>query len=276
MPSKKPAPSSKRSPKAKKQLTNVIAYGPTNTVQSPKERINKWMSSPLVSSTTPTESRVDQLQENMNWRIFRIMAEFVEGFDFLMKYKKTVSIFGSTRASFANPSYQQAKKLGYLLGKEGFAVITGGGPGIMEAANWGAYESGASSVGLNIELPEMERSNQYIKESRAFHHFFTRKVMLSAAAQAYIFFPGGFGTFDELFEIVTLIQTGKMDKRVPAILVGKQFWQPMIDWITHYAWDENLYLDRHELDLLQLVDTAEEAYDIVMAAVCSEEENPES
>lgn len=272
MPSKKPAPSKAKVPHLKKKSKppKVFAYGPTNAVQSPVERIQHWMTAPTVS-TSPLASRSEMLQQNMNWRIFRIMAEFVEGFDFLARYTKTVSIFGSARASFANPAYQEAKKLGYLLGKQGFAIITGGGPGIMEAGNWGAYEAGAPSVGLNIELLASERSNQYIKESRAFHHFFTRKVMLAAAAQAYIFFPGGFGTFDELFEIVTLIQTGKMDRRVPTILVGKAFWQPLIDWITQAAWDDNLYIDKQELDLLQLVDSAEEAYAIVMATVSRQE-----
>lgn len=144
------------------------------------------------------------------------------------------------------------------------------GPGIMEAGNWGASEAGAQSVGLNIELAASERRNQYIKEARSFHHFFTRKVMLSAAAQAYIFFPGGFGTLDELFEIVTLIQTGKMDKRVPVVLVGKSFWQPMMEWITQSIWDDNLYIDRHELDLLHLVDNAEEAYVLIMETIQGE------
>lgn len=264
MPIKKSVTSAKPK-KAIKSAPSIVAYGPTNKMQTPMDRINHWITQPL--SPVPPLSRAEMLQENMNWRIFRIMAEFVEGFDFLMRYQKTVSIFGSTRASFANPSYIEAKKLGYLLGKEGFAIITGGGPGIMEAGNWGASEAGAPSVGLNIELAANERRNQYITESRAFHHFFTRKVMLSAAAQAYIFFPGGFGTLDELFEIVTLIQTGKMDKRVPVVLVGKSFWQPMIDWITEAIWDQNLYIDRHELSILQLVDNAEEAYVLVMEAI---------
>lgn len=267
MPTKKPAPSAKPK-KAAKVVPTVMGYGPTNKVQTPTDRIHHWMTQPL--SAVPPLSRAEMLQENMNWRIFRIMAEFVEGFDFLMRYHKTVSIFGSTRASFANPSYQEAKRLGYLLGKEGFAVITGGGPGIMEAGNWGASEAGAQSVGLNIELAASERRNQYIKEARSFHHFFTRKVMLSAAAQAYIFFPGGFGTLDELFEIVTLIQTGKMDKRVPVVLVGKSFWQPMMEWITQSIWDDNLYIDRHELDLLHLVDNAEEAYVLIMETIQGE------
>ena len=171
MPIKKSSPAPK-SKKAAKQTPSIVAYGPTNKVQTPTDRINHWMTQP--QSAIPPLSRTESLQENMNWRIFRIMAEFVEGFDFLMRYHKTVSIFGSTRASFANPSYIEAKKLGYLLGKEGFAVITGGGPGIMEAGNWGASEAGAPSVGLNIELAASERRNQYINESRSFHHFLAR------------------------------------------------------------------------------------------------------
>lgn len=135
----------------------------------------------------------------------------------------------------------------------------------MEAGNWGAYEAGAHSVGLNIQLPHEERKNQYVKESIAFQHFFTRKVMLSAAAQAYVYFPGGFGTLDELFEIVTLIQTGKIANRVPVVLVGKKFWTPMFDWIRSEMWDENLFIDKHDMDLMFLVDSAEEAYEIILA-----------
>ena len=268
MPTKKTVPSPKFK-KTQKAPPAVVAYGPTNKVQSPSDRIHHWMTQP--ASSVPPLSRTEMLQENMNWRIFRIMAEFVEGFDFLMRFQKTVSIFGSARASFSNPAYQEAKKLGYLLGKEGYAIITGGGPGIMEAGNWGASNAGAPSVGLNIELLANERRNQYIKESRGFHHFFTRKVMLSAAAQAYVFFPGGFGTLDELFEIVTLIQTGKMDKRVPVVLLGKAFWQPMIDWITEYAWDQNLFVDKHDLELLHLVDSAEEAYVLILELIANDQ-----
>lgn len=265
---KKPLPS-KRVTVASKSKTpikgepQVIAHGKTCEINSPTERIKQWMARPHAPTTVDIFTGIDG---SMSWRIFRIMSEFVEGFDFLSKHTKTVTFFGSARCSFASEGYKAARKLGYLLGKEGFTIITGGAPGIMEAGNWGAYEAGAPSVGLNILLPHEERKNQYVKESIAFQHFFTRKVMLSAAAQAYVYFPGGFGTMDELFEIVTLIQTGKIANKVPIVLVGKAFWQPMMDWILHTMWDENLFIDRHDIDLMQLVDTAEEAYEIVMAA----------
>jgi hypothetical protein len=222
-----------------------------------RDRLKGWLAHPSE------QVHEEPFQESMNWRIFRIMAEFVEGFDFLARYKKTVSFFGSTRASFADRGYQEAKKLAMMLGKEGFTIITGGGPGVMEAANYGASEVGAPSVGLNIALAADERRNQYVKEGIGFHHFFTRMVMLSAAAQAYLFFPGGFGTLDELFEIVTLIQTKKIPESVPVILVGKTFWMPLMKWIHDSIWDDHLFIDREEMKIMELVDSAEEAFEII-------------
>lgn len=241
-------------------------------IHSPHERIKRWLTQPEKpvenTQSTPTVPSsgfsFDGMNESMSWRIFRIMAEFVEGFDFLSRHTKTVSFFGSARCSFANPAYQKAKQLGYLLGREGFTIITGGAPGIMEAGNWGAFEAGAPSVGLNISLAREERRNQYVKDGIGFHHFFTRKVMLSAAAQAYVFFPGGFGTLDELFEIVCLIQTKKITSNVPVILVDKKFWQPMLDWARQTIWDDNLYVDKEELDIMHLVDTPEEACELIL------------
>jgi uncharacterized protein (TIGR00730 family) len=241
----------------------IVLGGKTCEIHNPEQRIQQWLTRPHAPTTS---SLFEGMDGSMSWRIFRILSEFVEGFDFLSKRSKTVTFFGSARCSFASYGYQQAKKLGYLLGKEGFTIITGGAPGVMEAGNWGAYEAGAPSVGLTIQLPHEERKNQYVKESISFQHFFTRKVMLSAAAQAYVYFPGGFGTLDELFEIVTLIQTGKMATKVPIVLVGKKFWTPMFDWIRTEMWDENLFIDKQDIELMQLVDTAEEAYEIIMSA----------
>lgn len=248
---------------AETPLSHVILGGKTCEIGSPEQRIKQWMERPHAPTTASIFQGIDG---SMSWRIFRILSEFVEGFDFLSKQSKTITFFGSARCSFASYGYQQAKKLGYLLGKEGFTIITGGAPGVMEAGNWGAYEAGAPSVGLNIQLPHEERKNQYVKESIAFQHFFTRKVMLSAAAQAYVYFPGGFGTLDELFEIVTLIQTGKIANKVPIVLVGKKFWTPMFDWIRSEMWDENLFIDKQDIDLMQLVDSAEEACEVIMKA----------
>ena len=150
-----------------------------------------------------------------------------------------------------------------MLGKAGFTIITGGGPGIMEAANRGASDAGAMSVGLNIQLPKEQRINQYVKRGIGFHYFFTRKFMLSASSQAYIYFPGGFGTLDEMIEMATLIQTGKM-QRVPIILVGKDYWTGLLDWITKHMRDAKpAMIGPDDLDLMQVVDSAEEAFKIV-------------
>jgi len=197
----------------------------------------------------------------ITWRIFRIMAEFVEGFQFLSEFNREVTIFGSARCKPSNRWYKEARKLGNLLAECGFTVITGGGPGIMEAANRGATERGGQSVGLNIQLPMEQRINEYVKKGRGFHYFFTRKVMLAASAQAYVYFPGGFGTLDEMFEIVTLIQTGKMQK-IPVVLVGKEFWAPLFDWARTTLVKEGT-INPKDLELMQIVDTAEEAFKIV-------------
>lgn len=201
--------------------------------------------------------------ENINWRIFRIMAEFVEGFEFLSKLRHEVTFFGSARAIVGSKAYEVARELGAMLAREGFTVVTGGGPGIMEAANRGAYEAGGESVGLDIALPMEQRQNQYVKHSMGFNYFFTRKVMLSASAQAYVFFPGGFGTMDELFEIVTLVQTNKMSRSVPILVVGKAFWEPLLDWMKDRMWDDERYIDKEDLKIFQIVDTAEEAIRII-------------
>ncbi|KAA0206007.1 TIGR00730 family Rossman fold protein [Candidatus Uhrbacteria bacterium] len=191
------------------------------------------------------------------------MAEFVEGFEFLSRLEKEVTFFGSARAMPENKYYKSARELAHRLGKEGFTIITGGGPGIMEAGNRGAFEAGGESIGLDIQLPTEQRRNKYVKQSKGFHYFFTRKVMLSASAQAYIFFPGGFGTMDELFEMVTLIQTGKMSDHVPVILFGKDYWEGMLDWIRKNMMEENHFIEPFELEILRVVDSVDEAYEII-------------
>lgn len=225
-----------------------------------KQRLTHWMCG-VNNRCVPVEE--ESFTENINWKIFRIMAEFVEGFEFLSRLENEVTFFGSARNGPSDPYYRVAKDLGYLCGKNGYTVITGGGPGIMEAANWGAFDSGGESVGLDISLPMEQRSNQYVRRSIGFHYFFTRKVMLSASAQAYVFFPGGFGTMDELFEIVTLIQTGKMSDEVPVILVGKTFWQPLLNWIHEMMIEKWRYVSPPDLHIFNVVDTAEEAFAII-------------
>ena len=199
---------------------------------------------------------------DITWRIFRIMAEFVEGFQFLATTTREVSIFGSARLQPGSHWYEVAVELGRLLGEEGFTVVTGGGPGIMEAANKGAFESGAPSVGLNIQLPHEQRTNSYVTRSHAFYYFFTRKVMLAASAQAYVYFPGGYGTLDELFEILTLIQTAKSEA-IPVVLVGKEYWSGLVQWLEKTVYEEFDTIDREDLRIFHLVDSAAEAFEIV-------------
>jgi len=205
----------------------------------------------------------EDFRETFQWKVFRIMAEFIEGFHFLADFKKTVTIFGSTSFDLENKYYKEARKLGGLLAKGGYTVITGGGPGIMEAANRGAFEEGGDSVGINIELPEGQRMNQYVTKPAGFSYFFIRKVMLSFSSEAYVFFPGGFGTLDEFFEMVTLVQTKKLGKPVPIIVIGKEYWQPLFSWIKEEIYLKCKAVKEEDLKIFQLVDSVEEAYDII-------------
>ncbi|MEK7473132.1 MAG: TIGR00730 family Rossman fold protein [Patescibacteria group bacterium] len=225
------------------------------------DRFRHWVCSDNNTCVPYVEQ--ESFTDNINWRIFRIMAEFVEGFEFLSRLKKEVTMFGSARAMPENKYYKLARALGHRLGKAGYTVITGGGPGLMEAGNRGAFEADGESVGLDIQLPTEQRRNKYVKQSKGFHYFFTRKVMLSASAQAYIFFPGGFGTLDELFEMVTLIQTGKISDQVPVILFGKDYWEGIIEWIKKKMMDENHFIEPFEIEILRVVDTVEEAFEII-------------
>jgi hypothetical protein len=216
-------------------------------------------------------SRIEQLlkihaDEVSPWRIFKIMAEFVAGFEFLQKYDKAATFFGTARCSFEHEIYQEATKLAHALAKDNFAIITGGGPGVMEAANKGAVEAGGKSVGLNIRLPHEQRINKYVRDSEAFYYFFTRKVMLAFASEVYIFFPGGFGTLDEFSELVTLVQTEKV-KPIPIILVGKTFWEPLLSWIKEYMWQRHQAIEEKDMKIYHLVDNADEAYELIKKLV---------
>jgi uncharacterized protein (TIGR00730 family) len=200
------------------------------------------------------------------WRVFKIMSEFVEGFDLLKKYGTAVTFFGSTRRSFESHFYQEATDLAGRLSKKGFAVITGGSSGIMEAANKGAHKAGGSSVGLNIRLGNPQGDNEYLTESLYFDHFFVRKTMLTFASELYVFFPGGFGTLDEFFEIVTLVQTKKI-RKVPIIVYGKEYWEPLIEFFKAKLLVEHSAIDDADLEIFHLVDSVDEAYDYIVANV---------
>ncbi|MEK7510418.1 MAG: TIGR00730 family Rossman fold protein [Patescibacteria group bacterium] len=199
-------------------------------------------------------------------RLTRIMKELIAGFRFLRNYGLSATFFGSSRVGPRNPSYQEAYKLAYQLSKQGFAVITGGGPGIMEAANKGAYDAGGQSAGLNIMLPKGQRINKYVKESEAFDYFFIRKMMLAFASEVYIFFPGGFGTLDEFFEIITLVQTKKM-KPIPILLVGKSYWQPLVHWIEEELCQKRRTIDKEDMKIYHLAASAKEAFLMIQKMV---------
>ena len=174
---------------------------------------------------------LDNFASSDVWRVFRIMAEFVEAFETLAKVGPAVSVFGSARTPKSDPSYKKARKIGQLLAEAGFGVITGGGPGIMEAANRGAKEAGGESIGLNIVLPQEQAPNPHVTLQMDFHYFFARKMMFLKYASSFVVFPGGFGTMDEFFESLTLIQTDKVSQ-FPVYLIGGDYWKGLLDWLN--------------------------------------------
>ena len=206
----------------------------------------------------------NEIKTKDSWQIFKIMSEFVEGFDTMAKIGPCVSIFGSARTKEDSTYYQLAEKIAFQLTQNGYGVITGGGPGIMEAANKGAKRGEGKSVGLNIELPFEQSSNDYIDNDKLinFDYFFVRKVMFVKYAQGFIVLPGGVGTLDELFEAITLIQTKKIGK-FPIVLVGKSFWAGLIEWIKQIMLKKEKNISPEDLDLFSVVNTADEALDII-------------
>lgn len=202
--------------------------------------------------------------DNNGSRLKEIVREFQEGYKLLETIGRAVTIFGSSRTKQGDRMYQEARQLARWLAEHDHTIVTGGGPGIMAAANRGAVEGGGRSIGFNIMLKnEREQQNQWVKESVRFYYFYVRKVMLASAAEAYVYFPGGFGTMDEFFEISTLVETHKLHKDVPIVLVGKDYWQPLLDWLKNTAAGKYGAFDAKDFRMWFLVDTAEEAFRVI-------------
>ena len=200
---------------------------------------------------------VEDFRDSETWRVFRIMSEFVEGFQTLSKISPAVSVFGSSRAKRRSKYYRLAERTARALAKAGYPIMTGGGPGIMEAANKGAKEAGGESVGLNIELPEEQRANPYITTLLNFRYFFARKMMFVKYACAFVIFPGGFGTMDEFFEPLTLIQTHKVEP-FPVVLMGSEYWHPLAQWLRNFVLKDGC-ISGADLQLFRIMDDPEEA-----------------
>ena len=207
------------------------------------------------------EYEINELAKEESWRMFRIIGEMVEGFDRLSGVEPAVSIYGSARVKPGDELYQKTEEIAHRLGKAGFSIITGGGPGVMEAANKGASRAGVKSVGVNIELPEEQMPNTYSNISLSLRHFFVRKVLLVKYATAFIIMPGGLGTLDELTEVLTLMQTHKI-KPFPVLLYDSGYWNGFLDWLRNYTLDKN-FISAEDLHLLRVYDDAEEIVDAV-------------
>ncbi|HEX9975624.1 MAG TPA: TIGR00730 family Rossman fold protein [Dehalococcoidales bacterium] len=207
------------------------------------------------------EYEINQLVKEESWRLFRIIGEFVEGFDKLSGIEPAVSIYGSARIQPGDKLYAQTEEIARRLGERGFSIVTGGGPGVMEAANKGAREAGVNSVGLNIDLPEEQACNPYANRSITFRHFFVRKVMLVKYTSAFVIMPGGLGTMDELTEVLTLIQTRKI-KPFPVILFDSQFWKGFLDWLQSPVL-ANGYVSEEDFNLLRVCDTPDAVIEAV-------------
>src|SRR6185503_9820663 len=211
--------------------------------------------------------RADEFTHTDPWRVFRIMGEFVEGFDELATLSRGIAIFGSARTKPDSPEYKAAQETAALFAAQGYAVITGGGPGIMEAANRGAFEAGGLSIGCNIELPFEQRPNAYQTLSLTFKYFFVRKMMFVKYSLAFIIFPGGFGTCDELFEALTLIQTRKI-RNFPIVLFGSSYWKGMLDWFRAQVLTEGK-ISEHDMDMFHVTDSPSEVVEIVVKSQSS-------
>jgi uncharacterized protein (TIGR00730 family) len=224
----------------------------------------------LPESELPRYVEEEDFRSSMHWKIFRIMAELMDGWQFLADFKNNVAVFGSASINKEHQWYKEAVKLGTLIANEGYAVVTGGGPGIMEAANFGAAQATSAnkgeSLGIDIKTGEFTRANPYVKKGVSFHYFFTRSLMISYSSRAYVYFPGGIGTLDHLSSIITLIQTGKTAKSTPIILVSSEFWGSIDRWVQRVMFEKFKAIDEEDMKLYHIVDTAEEAMEIIRKA----------
>jgi hypothetical protein len=207
-------------------------------------------------------------QQLESWRVFKIMAEFVSGFELIGKYGLAASFFGTSRESFEPGIYEAASALAGKLAKEGYAVITGGSAGVMQAANKGAYDAGGASIGLNINLGTKQGLNKYLTDSLSFDHFFVRKVMLAFSSDVYIFFPGGYGTLDEFTEILTLVQTKKI-RAIPIVCFGSEYWNPLIEFFKTKLLNEHHAIDESDLNLFYVTDDVDDAFAYIKKNVTS-------
>ncbi len=230
------------------------------------KKIKKDKSEPHCRVVTELLDPTAQDGAVQSWRVFRIMSEFVQGFELLRNYGLSATFWGSARLAPNDPYYKAAEELAAKLAKKGFAIISGGGPGIMEASNVGAFKVGGKSIGLNIELPFEQKLNPYTTESMSFKYFFSRKVMLTFASEVYVYFPGGYGTLDEFFEIVTLIQTKKIEP-IPIVLYGSDFWNPLLKWFEKDLLKRFKTISKEDLDLFIVVDSVDDALKYILKNV---------
>ncbi|WP_299229984.1 TIGR00730 family Rossman fold protein [Sulfurihydrogenibium sp.] len=204
---------------------------------------------------------INEMKKEESWRLFKIIGDFIDGFEVMPNFLPSVTIFGSARVEEGNKYYEAARELAFKLSKKGFSIVTGGGPGIMEAANRGAFEAGGNSIGLNIKLPKEQKPNKYLTEILNFNYFFARKVMLVKYATAFVLFPGGFGTLDELTETLTLIQTKKL-KPFPVILYGNEYWNGFVQWLNDVVVKDR-YIDKEDTELFKQMDDIDEIVDYI-------------
>jgi hypothetical protein len=247
---------------------NTVVSQKSSTNGQPKDRLHQrgqkatWK---LAQALDDEKLRAWIALSHEGWRVFRIMSEFVAGFEKMAELGPAVSIFGSARVKRNDKYYKMAERMAELLAQNGLGVISGGGPGIMEAANKGAKKAGGASIGFNIDLPHEQKPNDYIDPDKllTFNYFFVRKMMFVKYSQAFIVMPGGYGTLDELFEAITLMQT-KKTSTFPVVLIGSEFWSGLLDWIRHVMLGQYGYIQPSDLDFMHLVDTPEDALKIIL------------